>query len=256
MMSFRRFAFLAIAAGAALCGASRPAEAALSLTLSQTGFSSVTIPDNGSVTVNSVTYTDIDPTTGVISLSANFGTFTEVAVTIRSNSPGNPNPLVGGTLRDITAVARNTATGSAPLNISASGDGFTIPAGGSLAMRSSLSSDTIIGGNLTPGDTAQGVFISQLTSGVTTTSPAITITAAMVPSVGTTFGDANITSAARLLPTFTLSNTLAITLGGGGLANFTGQTQALVPEPATLALAASGLPLLALGLRRRRRAAA
>jgi len=241
MIRFRNFLpVAALLVGVAILAAPTQANAAFTLTLNQTGFGSVTITDGD--------LNDQSPLPGVITYNvANYGTFTDLEITIRSNAPGTTTGI-GSSVRDITLTTRNSSGTAATLDLTAFDDTFTIPSGNPLLMRSSLSSDLLEGGNLASGEVAKGEFTSTFISGTTTSSPTITLTG---PGAGVNF-----TTVPRNLAGFTLTNHLAVTLGGGGQANFTGSTSVTVPAPPSLLLLAGALPVFGVArlLRRRKQA--
>jgi len=251
----------------ALLGASQSAQAGLSVTLSQTGFGSLVIPDwidddgNPGYTSGDAGYTganqlDTNKFKGSIAFNDDFGTFTGntntaipvgVSLTVNSNSVGSTIPTIGGVVRDVTAVARNAAAGTQTLNLSVSSDGFLNPSASSVVLTSSLSSDLLSAGNLSTNTQAGIQFVSTLISGAATTSvPSISLSSPGSVSSSVT--------AANPSPPYTLTNQLSLTLGGDGFANATATTQAILPEPSTIAMALMALPLLGIGYRMRRRA--
>jgi hypothetical protein len=238
-----------------MLGASRSADAAFSVTLSETGFTDLTINDGDSNDLDHVV-------NGTIAYKGDFGTFTAnpdvpadagIVLGVTSNSPGSNLPSLGGSLRDITLSTRNGDSGTATLTIFASSDGYTRPAGNSLTLRSTLSSSDVglTAGTLSANTQAALTFTSTLISGATTTSPVSGVLTLTDP--GTVKSDV---MALRLNPTYTLQNTVTVTLGANGQVGLDATTRALVPEPATMAMAFTALPLLGLGYLRRRRSQA
>jgi Flp pilus assembly protein TadG len=89
---------------------------------------------------------------------------------------------------------------------------------------------------------AMATFISTLdgqSSGLVSVSPALGVGTSTAPVIRGT--------------SFTLTNTLSLTIGAQGTAVLNAATIAETPEPTTLALALSGLSILGLGAYRRRK---
>jgi len=261
MSILRRFGPALALAGLALVAAPRPAQAVLTLTLQQTGNGTgifapqtLVVLDNGAG--------DQDPTLGVILFSQDFGAFTDAAtdgvvITARSNAPGNPVPQIGAILSTTELAIRGPETGSATLVVTtfddpATGSGFTNPPGSPLLLNSSLAQSFFFAGTESTAGASTSLS-SQLLSdagAVAGTSPLLTLATA---------GQANnLISVTRPGSIFDLRQITTVTLGTQGQANFVATTQATVaavPEPATIAMFLSALPMIGVGVLRRRRAA-
>jgi hypothetical protein len=236
--SKHRLAAAAIAGGAALAGG-RQANASLTLTLSEPGFSPQT-------------YTDTTDT-GAISYFGDYGTFSTNFVV------GESNKLTGGVttgvaslqIESLNVVSLGLGSGTPEtLTVTLSDNGYTFP--GTTGSTDKLGSS--VGGTFTSPNAGDSVtFMSSVVSPATTTGLQAYTAPATV--VGTTSFSSVATPVTFLDPsTYSLTNVTTITLSSSGeSANVSGSTTvtAAVPEPATASLAAvAGLALL-----RRRRAA-
>jgi hypothetical protein len=176
-----------------------------------------------------------------ITFTGSFNDFLFDSLTIVTSSPGT-GPR-GAMLNDIEFALRNYASGSKTLNITVSSDGFTAPGspGSGMFLTSTLASSYI-----SPG--GQVTFQSSLDSTSTST---LLVTPNMIPLQN---GQLTTTTVAiRGGASYTLGNTMSITLDPSGAAQAVGTTTtSVVPAPPGVVLALTGLPVLALGLGLRR----
>jgi hypothetical protein len=228
---------------------------ALSLTLTVTesaGGASVQIVDGGSL--------DLDPTIGVIlvnttglnPLLANYA-FTALGAT--SNAPGNVTQAVltqNGTAQLIAGG------GGGSINITASDVDFNLPSGPGGFLRSSAS-DTYT--NSPTGDSH--AFTSwfnpnNLINATQVASGTVTLTAVNPPNPNSHSNDATPTPVNLTIP-YGLTSTAVLTLTGGTTAlpsqiQYTGSTTiSAIPEPASLALMLTAVPVTLFGALRRRK---
>ena len=231
----RLFLVGACAGVAGFAGVGR-AGAALTLTLSEPGYTSMTVTDAAN--------------TGALSFFGSFGDFQTNFIAGLSNKLSSPTPAAA-TLQIQSIDVKNLSTGGTKdtLTLTLSDDGYTFPA----ATGSALSLDSAFGGSLsnaTAGDSA--TFQSFVLSPSTTTGVQTYTSAATDP--GTTSFSRNVTPVTFIRPAaFTLENVTTISLSGASeQANLSGTTTAstAVPEPASAAAAA----VVGLGLLGRRRA--
>jgi len=225
----RRLAIAAVAVAAVGLGQVPRADAGLVVSMQQT---------SGPGGPTGVTNLSVTTLGGISSASFNgsFGDFTFQSVSVTSNS-GLP---VNGDLDVNSLSIRNASLGNATLVITLSDDSFVVPTGSFINVKSSLSSSTI---NTVTG---AGVFVSNA-NGVFA-SP---LSLSGAGAINTSF------QAPRPGLTYTLGSVLTITLAAGESLQLTGDTVAsAVPEPATLALAGSALPLALIAFLRRRKAKA
>jgi hypothetical protein len=171
-----------------------------------------------------------------------------------SNFPGgNPNPLVANLTAGGTAVLNGTGTATS-ITISVSEAGFTTPSG--LPGTLSSTQTAIIAPGVVPITTG-GMNQSSTSSYNTTLTPTL------ATDVGT-FQTNSVKLTSPIASSYTLDNTTTIDLTGSPKASgTTDQFQTLttltaVPEPTSIIMMLTGvpLPLVVLGLLRRRRAAA
>jgi hypothetical protein len=207
-------------------------------------------PTTGSFTIDGTTlsYSAASGTFSPISNSiafvsnADFGNF-KTSVTITANVPGGTNARVF----DTNIATKNNGNKGADLTAQVTATGFTAPGslGSSMLLDNSLAASAL--------DSGRTTFISDLNTQSTTTA---TVTS-------TQFGNGNKTDDTQAVVTqtsnpFTLNNTLTLAnIAAGDSANVTGTTTATAaatPEPGTIAMALTALPLLGLGawVRRRR----
>jgi len=223
-MRFGKFG-LALAIGLGLACSS---EAGLSVTLSEIGFAPTTIVDNG--------VGDTNAAVGQIAFSGAYGSFSSVVILATSNAPGSS---ANAQISDLTVETRNSAAGTRTLTVTETDDSFTTPIG--------------------PGDPflLTNDLAATLPSGRTATSfSSLDGTSTALASVtGVGAGTTSISGTRGLLPTFTLSNTLTVTLAASQFGSATVTTTAVLPEPATATAMMAGLSFLGAGawLKRRKK---
>jgi len=223
MKVVRNFALLGLVAAGALLANPSPAHAAFTLTLQETGFGPITITDNGAG--------DVSGASGVITFSGAFGDFFVQVSTGSSNSAGGTEPAQ----LTINSLSITGASSSA-LTITLTDTGFTAPTTSQVELRSQLST-------------------TQLPLGTTVTFTSSLNGSAGTPLTLTTVGGTTGLDIKALGGTpFTLSNVTTFNLTAAGTVQATGITTATSPEPATVAMVATALPILGLGYWRRRRA--
>jgi hypothetical protein len=210
----------------------------------------VTMTDTNSITglVASTTFTDAG-TPGVATFAgSSFGNFVVESLSVTANYDGSVMPNTGTALvQDIDFSTHSTAiAGVDTLSISAKTSPYSIPGGSPVLLQSGQTSAFLSVG-------ATSTFVSSLISGpdTTTTAPAIITGAGFVLQTAASPP----ILAPNHFPPFELDNTLTITMAGGETGNINATTTAAVPEPATMVMLLSGLPLMGLGYwaRRRRR---
>jgi len=235
---------LAVAVGASVLGPAGPARAAFTVTVS--GDASATFVDNGAGDLNS-------SANSILGVGAT-GSGLVFTVTANSNKPGQDGPL-GAFMNDLTFSMNNNTSSSKTITIVLYDDpdanvGYTNPLGSTLILQNSLAASQFFAGN--DPNAKVSVF-----SEVLSDAGAVVATSSTLSLSGASTG---IDSAPILFnrpgALFDMRQTITLTLGAGGVANFATTTSVIAPEPATLASAVVGASCLGLfGLRRRRRAA-
>ncbi len=213
----KQFAVLAILAGAALVVSSSSAHATFTLTLQSGG----------------VTQTFGDGGTGHIVVGTTIGAFTFQGDVGNSDSSGRSDPAI----LSLAETSITSASGGT-LTITLTDNGFVAPAG-PVNVTTALTTLLLTSG----GSVSEATLVNGTQVGSTL----------MLSSLATATGGGTATVGTP----FTLSNVTTITLGAGGMVLSTGASTvsgaAVVPEPATLAMVFSVLPLLGLGAWRNRR---
>jgi len=221
----KRFALLAVLAGAALMASPPSAHAAFTLTLHEAGFADQTITDNGAGDLSNTT-------SGVITFAGAFGTF-DIQISVgTSNSAAGVQPAQ----LTINNTSITSTGGSGTLSVTLTDTGFTAPGTGSALLDTQLST-------------------TQLPLGTTVTSHSVLN--------GTAGGNVQLTTVGGSLREdvatigtnpYTLSNITTFSLAGNGTLQFTGiTTVTAVPEPGTMAMTFSAISLFGLGYWRRRK---
>jgi len=177
-----------------------------------------------------------------------------------SNNPGTSSS-VGGFISDAGNVSFTSGGTGGLLTIVVTEDGFTAPASGLGNSLQSNSTATFTGTTGASNQTYDSTFTDSASPPLTATAPTITF-------LGNTSNAQSDTTSAPLgtyVVPYTLTSTTNIKLDAAGSSSpgndvFTGTTSVLgaVPEPASLIMMVTGmpLPLVVMGLLRRRRAAA
>jgi hypothetical protein len=246
MVRHRRL-FLALALGALLSLTGREANAGnLTITVSWTGGSiSVDFTDPQAVPGGTANSFAIDPTLLNTAIAASGYQFSELGGS--SNNPGDPS---GAILRVTgTALLNGTVAPPSALTVTASQTEFTSPSGtGTLDSQSSANFRNATAGS---GETSTVSLDATSTPSLAFAPPGAFLT--------------NSTGASGSAAGYTLSAEVIITLVGasgtsGASDQFTNNVTftAVIPEPASLVMMVTGmpLPLVVMGLLRRRRAAA
>jgi hypothetical protein len=182
-------------------------------------------------------------------------TFTGLSAT--SNFPGGVPVATEATLSENGQAVLSGTSGATAITIATTESGFTAPGGtGTLTSLPSLSFNNVATGTFSSSSS----YDSTSTTAYSSTSTGPTLNPGTPPSAPTTIGIGSIASG------FTLGNTGTVDLTGstpgqGTYSNFSvSATLAgeVVPEPASIIMMLTGmpLPLVVLGLLRRRRAAA
>jgi len=246
-MTRQRGLFLALALGALLSLTGREANAGnLTITVSWTGGStSVTFTDPQAVPGGTANSFAIDPTLLNAAVAASGYAFTELGGS--SNNPGDP----GGSILRLTGTA--FLNGSVPppsaLTVEALQTEFTSPSGpGTLSTQAT-------------GNFRNAAAGTSQASSAALDATTVTILPDFTPPVAS---DTATTAAVGSASGYTLSAKVVITLVGptglGGVSDqFSNNVSfGAVPEPASLVMMLTGmpLPLVVMGLFRRRRAAA
>jgi hypothetical protein len=200
----------AIAALAAIGLAAAAAQAALVLTVAQTGEPTSTVTDNGTGDLNpapnAITFDEFD--TGGVSLSLISGS---------SNSPGN---AASGDITETQFDISNSSSSSVTLTVTLNDTGFILP----VSPRELLSTITA---NPLPGDST----VTLQSSANTTSTPLQTLTAPGSDTETVAFAD---------LGTYSLNDVVTLTIPADQQTAITATTSVVsaVPEPASLGLIA------------------
>jgi len=239
MPKFQSVLAAALLAGVALAGTANTARASIQIQIFEDG-GAIAIYDSGVQAGNSYeltagTYGDL-----IIGVKGN--------VSATSNSPGGAVAMLD---LDNVRLATGTSASGHTFKIIASSDGFTAPVSPPNVFIASTSSLSVA--PLSP--TVTGAFTSSVGTGLLDTSiqsaSTITLTAGASQSKA---GDSTSGQFALNGP-HALTITDIITFGAsGGAVTLTGGNDSVqsVPEPSTVLAALTGLPLLGLGLWRRR----
>jgi hypothetical protein len=229
----RNFALLGLVAAGALLANPSPAHAVFTLSLTD-GTTTKTATDGGAG--------DLDNTlNGQIVFSGVVGNFETNLTTSISNSASGVAPAQI-TINDATVDTLSPTGGT--LTITTSDTGFTAPTGQAV-LTSQLSNTQILAGTGT-ASTNTITFQSFLNGAG---GPTITETGVS----GLVGASSNVFIGAT---PFELSNVTTINFTTAGTVQITGITTATTPEPATVAMVITALPVLGLGYLRRRRAQA
>jgi len=256
-----------LVAGFALLGPTPRAHAELTLTITEDAFTPIAIVDNDA--------NDTNPVVGAIdvnvpAVNALLTQFTLVTLGTLSNSPGTTTFPQLFTLSETGSLFRTPGTtGSESITITSSNTGY-VSLTGATGPRSG--SSTAIFTNGGTGDTQTSTVyndpsntLNGLVNPLGGPGSTLDFAATGTPLTGSTQAFAgNVTGGTIAESTFSMTTTTAITLGPPGSSVLmphqvqfsTSQTKlaaAAVPEPATMALVVTGLPVLGLGAWLRRR---
>lgn len=209
-----------------LLGTTQSASANLTLYLQE---------DAGPIVQVATNPTNFDPLG--VSFSGNFGSF---AVSVQGGASFN-SATQSGLLNSTTSVTNTTGT-TATLHLWVSQDSYTLPPGTPLAVESGL------GGSLLAGTLAlNDIFQAYADSGNAQLGMSFTNGPQTATPTGSTFDTGSAFGTFDRTGPYSLTSVANITLSGGGIANYSSQVNVTpVPEPATVALALTGLPTLGL----------
>lgn len=230
--------------------------ASLTLTVSESaGGASIAIADNSAL--------DTNPAVGVIDvnvalLNPSLNNYTFTSLSANSNAPGTAT--VGALSQNGTAVL-NTGSGTGSLTITASDVDYNLPTGPAGRLASSASNTYTHANNGNTTTFTSWYNPSNTLNATDVASGTVNLIAASPPDPNSHSGNGTPTITTPLTTPYGLTNTTVITLTGGspGAAaqdQFTGSTTlAAVPEPASLALMLTAVPVTLFGALRRRKAA-
>jgi hypothetical protein len=228
-MRLRRSLGLALSLASALAlvlGAGRTAHATFTLTLSEAGYADQTITFNPS--------TGVPGQAEVIDYAGSFGGF-QIVVEVASSNSNLPDQTPTLTLNNLQLTGANGVTQTLQITVADTGFSTQSTGPGPVDLRSQVSDTQLPTGNeITYQSFLNGVGGDSLS----------------LSSAGGAQGDSTIVA-----PTnpFTLESITTITVHGASYVQTTGITEVLAPSPSTLGAAAvSAVPLLGLGLWRRR----
>lgn len=219
-----------------LLGAPSGANATLALYLQEAGV-------NGGAITQVATGANFDSTSFT-------GTYGDFRVSILGGSSDN-----GASLSDLlssTTSVKNNSGSTATLHLYVSQNNYTLPAGTPLKVESGL------GGSVTTGNLGlTGIFQAYadqnnglLALGGFTNGPQ------NATKTGSTFDTGSARGLFSRTGNYSLSSVANITLSGGGQINYSSHVRVTAtPEPSTMAMVATLVPLLGFGLRMRRRRA-
>jgi hypothetical protein len=244
----------------ALLGLTAPESRAASITMTLTWSSgSLTFTNGSQYTLTGSSATTLLVNTNAVNgyLQSHGSAITFSALGAQSDYPGGtPVPTQATLTENGTAVLTGT-TGSTAITVATTESGFTAPGGtGTLTSLPSLSFNNVATGSLTSSSS----YESTSTTPYVQVSTGPTLNPGSPPAAPTSMGVGTITSGFSLDNSGTVNMT-GSTPGSGTYTNFSVSATlngAAVPEPASLILMLTGmpLPLVVLGLLRRRRAAA
>jgi len=229
----KRFAILAVLAGAALLVGPSPAQAAFTLSLSD-GTTTTTVTDQTFGPSG-----DLDPASGQIIFSGAIGVF-NVNISVGTSNAPNGFPALLTINNTSISAAGLPANTSSTLTLVLQDTGFMGPAG-------SVTAETQLSTTQLPANTT-------VTGQTSVNGTPLTLITLNTVGGGRVFDTVNIATTP-----FTLTNTTTFTVvagpngsGPSTVVQFTGLTS-VTPEPGTMAMAFSALPLLGLGYWRHRR---
>ena len=257
-------------AGAILLGPASMARATLTLVAVETGGPTLVAQDNaaagtvinaGALGVLTTTVSDSTATSGTLTLGNSstaipFGDFTVLGSISTSNSPGS---IAAQLLSNSLAVTNTTGT-THTIDLKISDNGYTSPANPLFTATANGGFATVSGGGSVSGDTANAKAFASFANtlfGTNVTIQNFSFTA----GTGTLDSYSNTVASApggASIP-YSMTVELIFTLAGGNILTNRGDgitASAVVPEPATLAMAFSILPMIGLAAWRRRRQSA
>jgi hypothetical protein len=242
--SGRLLATVSFCFGIGLLGVGTTAQASLQLKLSEDGGAVTTVTDTSQGTPNRVSF------------NGTVGDFTISVVFASSNAPGTPSGArillnVNDPAYRGGPVITNNASGGHTLDITVIGDGFTAPNSPPPLNLTGHASGRTLSGTMLGGD-----FVGK---GSGPGGSAQTPILQFAPG-GSFSGDTSLLGQFSPNGSYSLTSVLDMHLGGGAKMQLTGDnvqaTPAIAtPEPATLAMALCGLPVLATWLLRRKKGA-
>jgi len=229
--------------------------ASLTITVTESsGGGTETIADNSAL--------DTNPAVGIINvntdlLNGSLNNYTFAALGATSNAPGTA--LQANLTQTGQVLFRSGAAGS--VTVLVSDIDYNLPTGLPGTLNSSASNTYTNAPNGNSQAFTSWFNPSNTLNGQETASPTVTLLAASPPNPNSHSGDAGPTSLGTLGSPYGLTNSSTFTLTGGtssvpSQVQFTGSTTVTaIPEPASLALMLSAVPVTLFGALRRRKAA-
>jgi len=258
LRSGRRHLLVGVACGLGMLGltAIEARAGSLEILVTESGGPTIPITDNGAL--------DTDPTIGVINanttllnLSLVNYQFTAAGLGANSNSPGTA--VVGNLAQNGSVQLLLGGTGS--ITIVATDVDYSLPAPGPGTLNSS---DSATFANGATGDTQGFTSWYNPSNGLAATDvPSPTVGLTSTGPVGNSHSADAAATPITLVNPYGLTNSTTITLSGGSAGalsqvGWTGDTQVTstaIPEPASMALLLTALPVTLFGAMRRRKAA-